>query len=65
MQAQLTLPTRPGEPPSVTSGIPHIQLDQTSDDEVLDELTTWAFSLDGIVERPSRASLPGTRALTV
>lgn len=28
-------------------------------------LTEWAFSLEGIDEQPSRASLPGARALTV
>ena len=65
MPPDLTLPARSGEPPNVTEGIPHIQLDQTSRDEVLDELATWAFSLDGIVQRPSQASLPGARALTV
>ena len=32
---------------------------------MLDELSKWAFSLMGIVEQPSRASLPGARALTV
>jgi hypothetical protein len=29
------------------------------------ELSDWAFSLDGVAEQPSRASLPGARALTV
>ena len=61
----LDLNTRPGAQPSVTDGIPHIHLDQTSSDEVLAELAEWAFSLDGIVELPSLASLPGARALTV
>lgn len=28
-------------------------------------LTEWAFSQRGVVERPSRASLPGTRALNL
>ena len=51
--------------PAVTSGIPHIQLDQNAEDEMLEGLTTWAFSLEGVVEKPSRASLPGARALTV
>ena len=37
----------------------------TSSDEVLSELATWAFALEGIVQQPSRASLPGARALTV
>ncbi len=61
----LALPGRPGDPPNVTSGIPHIQRDQNSSGEVFDELVTWAFSLDGVVPQPSRASLPGARALTV
>lgn len=65
MQPDFTFPPRPGEQPAVTTGIPHIQLDQTSSDDMLDELSTWAFSLHGIVEQPSRASLPGARALTL
>jgi len=65
VQSTFILSTRPGEKPSVTSGIPHIQLDQNSSDEMLDELATWAFSLDGVVEQPSQASLPGARGLTV
>lgn len=63
--SNLTLQPRPGERPSVTTGIPHIQLDQGSSDDVFAELATWAFSRDGIVELPSLASLPGARALTV
>jgi hypothetical protein len=65
MQTDLTLPIRQGERPRVTDGIPHVQLDQTASDEILAELSAWAFSLDGVVEQPSRASLPGARALTV
>ncbi len=65
METDFTLPTRQGTPPRVTDGIPHIQLDQTASAEMLAELSSWAFSLDGVVEQPSRASLPGTRALTV
>ena len=65
MQTDFTLPSRQGAPPQVTEGIPHIQLDQTASDEMLAELSAWAFSLDGVVEQPSQASLPGTRALTV
>ncbi len=59
------LPFRPGAAPAVTRGIPHIQLDQTSSDELLEKMKGWAFSLSGVVEQPSRASLPGARALTV
>jgi len=65
MQTDLTLPIRQGERPRVTDGIPHVQLGQTASEEMLAELTAWAFSLDGVVEQPSRASLPGARALTV
>ncbi len=65
MQTDFSLPAREGESPRVTNGIPHIQLDQTASDDMLAELSAWAFSLDGVVEQPSRASLPGTRALTV
>lgn len=63
--SDFSLPPRPGAPPAVTSGIPHIQLDQTASDEMLEKLSTWAFSLEGIVEQPSQVSLPGARALTV
>jgi hypothetical protein len=65
MQTDFTLPPRTGECPRVTDGIPHIQLDQTASDDMLAKLSAWAFSLDGVVEQPSRASLPGARALTV
>ncbi len=65
MEADFTLPPREGESPRVTAGIPHIQLDQTSGPDMLAKLSAWAFSLDGVVEQPSRASLPGTKALTV
>lgn len=61
----LDLPPRPGDAPNVTEGIPHIQLDQTSTDQMITELADWAFSLDRVSERPSRASLPGARALVV
>ena len=65
MHVDLKLPPREGERPGVTSGIPQIQLNQTASEEMLAELSEWAFSLDSVVERPSRASLPGARALTV
>jgi phospholipase/carboxylesterase len=65
MQRDFILPPRKGESPRVTNGIPHIQLDQTASDDMLAKLLAWAFSLDGVVEQPSRASLPGAKALTV
>jgi len=61
----ITLPKRKGNSPNVSRGIPHIQLDQTSSKAVLTQLTEWAFSQPRVVERPSRASLPGTRALNL
>ena len=63
--SDLTLEPRRGDQPSVTTGIPHVQLDQGSSDDVFAELTAWAFSRDGVVELPSLASRPGARALTV
>lgn len=63
--SQLTLPRRTGAEPAVTDGMPHIQLDQTASDEMLEKMTLWAFALSGVTEQPSRASLPGARALTV
>ena len=62
---EFVLPFRAGAGPDVTKGIPHVQLDQTSSDEVLLRMTDWVFSLHGVVEQPSRTSLPGARALTV
>ena len=62
---EFRLPPRPGAQPAVTSGIPHIQLDQAASDDLLETMADWAFSLSGVVEQPSRASLPGARALTV
>jgi len=62
---EFRLPPRPSAQPAVTSGIPHIQLAQGASDELLGRMADWAFSLSGVVEQPSRASLPGARALTV
>jgi len=62
---KFVLPSRGGVGPDVTKGIPHIQLDQTASDELLLRMTDWVFSLPGVVEMPSRTSLPGARALTL
>lgn len=62
---KFVLPARAGVEPDVTKGIPHIQLDQTTSDELLLTMTQWVFSLQGVVEQPSRTSLSGARALTV
>ena len=60
----LLLPPRPGERPDVTSGIPHIQLDQTSSDELLDQLAMQSFALETpqhrvktTKEKPRQASI--------
>ena len=65
LESNLTLARRPGSKPNVTSGVPHIQLDQTSSDGMIEKLSTRAFSLDGVLEQPSQASLPGAIALTL
>jgi len=59
------LPTREGAPPSVTEGIPHVQLDQTSDDAHYDALVDLAFADERVTQQPSRASLPGALGLTL
>jgi phospholipase/carboxylesterase len=65
VQSNLTLPRRPGAEPAVTNGVPHIQMDQTSDDELYGRLAKWAFSHERVEERPSQASLPGAQGLTI
>lgn len=42
--SQFTLPRRTGAEPAVTDGIPHIQLDQTASDEILEKMTLWALA---------------------
>ncbi|HEX7275942.1 MAG TPA: luciferase family protein [Acidimicrobiales bacterium] len=58
------LPRRPGPRPSTTPTNPHTQLDQqpsgTGQREALAEAL---FALPGVVEVPSRISVPGARAL--
>ena len=61
---QLTLDTRQGEPPSVTDGIPHIQLDQTSPDDVYDSLLEQTYQLENIVGGDSQSSLPGAQSIS-
>lgn len=64
--ASLQLPRRTGERPSTTPANPHAQLDQQPTDARLsDELARRVFALPGVVERPSRISVPGARALTL
>ena len=61
-----TLPTRTGERPRTTPTNPHTQLDQQpSDLRWVEELARRVFSLPGVVEEPSRISVPGARALVL
>lgn len=61
---QPTLPIRQGPRPAVTPGLPHSQVDQQpSDDSIRDRLAERAFALPGVVEGPTRISVPGARAL--
>jgi hypothetical protein len=61
-----SLPTRTGERPRTTPTNPHTQLDQQpSDLHWVDELARRVFSLPGVVEEPSRISVPGARALVL
>lgn len=64
-RAVAALPVREGAAPTVTSGVPHIQLDQTSDPEVYRRLVDAVFADERVTQTPSRASLPGAQALTV
>jgi hypothetical protein len=58
------LPQRPGPRPTTTPTNPHTQLDQQPDGtEQRDMLAAEVFSWPGVVERPSRISVPGARAL--
>jgi hypothetical protein len=61
-----SLPIRPGDRPQTTPTNPHTQLDQQpSDLRWVDELASRVFSLPGVVEEPSRISVPGARALVL
>jgi hypothetical protein len=61
-----TLPHRAGARPRTTPTNPHTQLDQQPDDGALaQELARRVFALPGVVEEPSRVSVPGARALTL
>jgi hypothetical protein len=56
---------RPGEAPSVTDGVPHIQLTETSPASVVVELLVRTFNITNVEEEDSISSLPGAVALTV
>ena len=60
------LPQRAGPRPRTTPTNPHTQLDQQpGDPRLADELARRIFALPGVVEQPSRISVPGARALTL
>jgi hypothetical protein len=61
-----TLPRRAGARPRTTPTNPHTQLDQQPDDAGLAaELARRVFAIPGVVEQPSRISVPGARALVL
>jgi uncharacterized RmlC-like cupin family protein len=60
----MSLPARPGPPPTTTPTNPHTQLDQQPADPSLSErLAMRVFALPGVQERESAISVPGARAL--
>jgi Family of unknown function (DUF5519) len=60
------LPRRAGSRPRTTPTNPHTQLDQQPTDPwFAEELARRVFGLPGVVEQPSRVSVPGARALTL
>jgi hypothetical protein len=61
-----SLPLRVGAPPRTTPTNPHTQLDQQpTDSRWTEELARRVFALPGVVEAPSRISVPGARALVL
>jgi hypothetical protein len=61
-----SLPIRAGDRPRTTPTNPHTQLDQQpSDLRWVEELARRIFALPGVVEEPSRISVPGARALVL
>jgi hypothetical protein len=61
-----SLPLRAGARPRTTPTNPHTQLDQQpTDSRLIEELGRRAFALPGVVEEPSRISVPGARALVL
>ena len=61
-----SLPARAGDRPRTTPTNPHTQLDQQpSDLRWVEELARRVLALPGVVEEPSRISVPGARALVL
>jgi hypothetical protein len=62
----LGLPQRAGSRPQTTPTNPHTQLDQQPvDARLAEQLAARAFALPGVIEEPSRISVPGARALVL
>lgn len=60
------LPRRRGDRPQTTPTNPHTQLDQQLDDaRLVAELARRVFAIPGVIEEPSRISVPGARALVL
>ena len=60
------LPARTGARPATTPTNPHTQLDQQpSEPRWTEELARRVFALPGVIEAPSRLSVPGARALVL
>ena len=61
-----SLPPRVGARPRTTPTNPHTQLDQQpTESRWIEELARRVFALPGVVEMPSRISVPGARALVL
>jgi Family of unknown function (DUF5519) len=66
MPSTAALPQRAGARPRTTPTNPHTQLDQQPADAwLIEELARRALALPGVVEEPSRISVPGARALVL
>lgn len=62
----MDLPQRSGPRPRTTPTNPHTQLDQQpTDPRLSEELARRVFALPGVIEEPSRISVPGARALVL
>jgi hypothetical protein len=61
-----SLPVRAGDRPRTTPTNPHTQLDQQPGElRWVEKLARRVFALPGVVEEPSRISVPGARALVL
>jgi luciferase-like monooxygenase len=61
-----SLRVRVGDRPRTTPTNPHTQLDQQPiDGGLIEDLARRVFALPGVVEEPSRISVPGARALVL